>query len=201
MPFDAQGAPEDARWLGSGIPNMLLTGLAQTPGLDVVSSQRVEEILQQMRQAGSGASSPQVLEVARRAGAGAVATGAVFKSGQEVRIDLQLQDVESGRVLGARTARGSDVFPLVDELTREIQSTLRVAGAASTSVAEVSSFVDRGLPPVHGRPEGRRQPPRRRSARPARESRCHRSGLRVRVLRAGGRDALHRGHRRVGALS
>jgi tetratricopeptide (TPR) repeat protein len=140
MPFDAQGAPDDARWLGNGIPNMLLTGLAQTPGLDVVSSQRVGEILQQMRQDGTNAPSGQVLEVARRAGAGAVATGAVFKSGQEVRIDLQVQDVESGRVLGARTARGSDVFPLVDELTREIQSTLRMTSAApAAGVAEVSS--------------------------------------------------------------
>ena len=140
MPFDAQGAPEDARWLGSGVPNMLLTGLAQIPGLDVVSSQRVDEILQQVRQEGGDASKSQVLEVARRAGAGAVATGAVFKSGQEVRIDLQLQDVESGRVLGARTARGTDVFPLVDELTREIQSTLKVTSAApAAGVAEVSS--------------------------------------------------------------
>ncbi len=140
MPFDAQGAPEEARWLGKGVPNMLLTGLAQTPGLDVISSQRVEEILHQMRQAGTDTSGGQVLEVARRTGAGAVATGAVFKSGQEVRIDLQLQDVESGRVLGARTARGADVFPLVDQLTREIQNALRMGSrAAPTSVAEVSS--------------------------------------------------------------
>jgi serine/threonine protein kinase/tetratricopeptide (TPR) repeat protein len=140
MPFDAQGAPDDARWLGHGVPNMLLTGLAQTPGLDVVSSQRVEEILQQVRQSGADTPSAQVLEVARRAGAGAVATGAVFKSDQEIRIDLQVQDVASGRVLGARTARGSDVFPLVDELTREIQSTLRMTSAApSGGVAEVSS--------------------------------------------------------------
>jgi tetratricopeptide (TPR) repeat protein len=80
-----------------------------------------------------------VLEVARRAGAGAVATGAVFKSGPEVRIDLQLQDVATGRVLGARTARGGDVFPLVDELTKEIQTTLRMGGAAAPSVADVSS--------------------------------------------------------------
>jgi serine/threonine protein kinase/tetratricopeptide (TPR) repeat protein len=139
MPFDAQGTSDDARWLGSGVQNMLLTGLAQTPGLDVVSSQRVDEVLQQMRAAGTDASKGQVLEVARRAGAGAVATGAVFKAGQEVRIDLQIQDVESGRVLGARTARGADVFPLVDQLTRDIQGTLGVAGTAATSVAEVSS--------------------------------------------------------------
>ncbi len=140
MPFDAQGAPDAARWLGQGVPNMLLTGLAQTPGLDVVSSQRVDEILQQMAQSGTPTKQGQVLEIARRAGAGAVATGAVFKSGQEVRIDLQLQDVESGRFLSARTVRGSDVFPLVDELTREIQGTLRLAGAASAGgVAEVSS--------------------------------------------------------------
>jgi tetratricopeptide (TPR) repeat protein len=139
MPLDAQGAPEDARWLGNGVQNMLLTGLAQTPGLDVVSSQRVDEVLQQMRAAGTDASTGQVLEIARRAGAGAVATGAVFKAGEEVRIDLQIQDVGSGRVLGARSARGSDVFPLVDQLTRDIQGTLNVAGAAAASVAEVSS--------------------------------------------------------------
>ena len=45
MYFQDHTGAEEIRWLSTGLPDMLLTGLAQTPGLDVVSSQRIHEIL------------------------------------------------------------------------------------------------------------------------------------------------------------
>ncbi|MFB3126248.1 MAG: tetratricopeptide repeat protein, partial [Candidatus Acidiferrales bacterium] len=141
MPFENLGGSEETRWLSQGLPNMLLTGLAQTPGLDVVSSQRLHEIL---RQIGGGKAETieksQVLEIARRAGAGAVVVGSIFQAGPEIRIDVQVEDVASGRVLFARSVRGEQVFPLIDELTEHIRTSLNLAGGpAGRSIAELTS--------------------------------------------------------------
>ena len=46
MPFENPGGAQDTGWLTSGLPGMLVTGLGQTPGLDVIGSQRIDEILQ-----------------------------------------------------------------------------------------------------------------------------------------------------------
>jgi serine/threonine protein kinase len=50
MYFEDHTGAEEIRWLSSGLPSMLLTGLAQTPGLDVVSSQRIHEVLKKVGQ-------------------------------------------------------------------------------------------------------------------------------------------------------
>ena len=139
--FESLSGDEEIRWLSRGLPNMLVTDLAQTPGLDVVSSQRIHEILKQIGQENLESIDKSVVtEVARRAGAGAVVVGSIFKSGEEVRIDVQVEDVGSGRVLSAESVRGSDVFPLVDELTARIRSSLNVGDRpAGLPIADVTT--------------------------------------------------------------
>jgi len=120
---------------------MLVTGLAQTPGLDVVSSERIDEILGDL----GGATletldRSQVLEVGRRAGAGALIAGNVFAAGGTFRIDARVQEVATGCVVSAYSVTGPDVFPLVDELTGRIRNSLQMAAdSAARSVAEVTS--------------------------------------------------------------
>ncbi len=131
MYFEDHTGAQEIRWLSRGLPDMLVTGLAQTPGLDVVSSERIHEILRQVGKDNLEAvDRGLVSDVARRAGAGAFVMGSIFKSGSEIRIDVRVEDVESGRLLAAQSVRGQDVFPLVDELTGRIRSGLRLEGAA-----------------------------------------------------------------------
>jgi len=139
--FESLSGDEEIRWLSRGLPNMLVTDLAQTPGLDVVSSQRIHEILKQIGQENlESIDKGVVTEVARRAGAGAVVIGSIFKSGEEVRIDVQVEDVGTGRVLSAESVRGNDVFPLVDELTARIRSSLNVGDQpAGLPIADVTT--------------------------------------------------------------
>ena len=141
MYFEDHTGAEEIRWLSTGLPNMLLTGLAQTPGLDVVSSQRIHEILRQIGQENlESIDKSLVADVARRAGAGAVVVGSIYKAGEEIRIDVQLEDVASGRILSAESVRGSDVFPLVDELTGRIRTSLNLGDRpAGRSIAEVTT--------------------------------------------------------------
>lgn len=139
--FESPGGEQETRWLTAGLPGMLVTGLGQTPGLDVVGSQRIDEILKDLGVPEGGRIDPsRVLDVGRRAGAGAMVVGNIFKVGSELRIDVQLQDVASGRVLGAHSVRGADAFALADDLTGRILTSLNVSSADGTRrVAEVTS--------------------------------------------------------------
>jgi len=141
MPFDCTAASEDLRWLRQGVPDMLVTGLAQTQGLDVVSSERLLEILDRLAPESTEAIAPgQVLEVARRAGAGAVVVGSVIGAGPELRIDVRVQDPSDGRLLFAHGVRGDEVFALVDEITERIRADLGLAtAAADRGMAELTS--------------------------------------------------------------
>ena len=141
LTFENPSGSSEVGWLARGLPSMLVTGLAQTPGLDVVGSQRIDEILKDLGQQGTATlDKSRVLEVGRRAGAGALVVGSVFKTGNEVRIDVQVQDVGSGRVLGAHSVHGADVFPLADDLTARIRSSLSLDGAeAGRKIADVTS--------------------------------------------------------------
>ena len=138
--FDNPGRTEEAAWLTTGLPGMLVTGLGQTPGVDVVSSQRVDEIVKDLGMTDGRIDPSRVLEVGRRAGAGAIVVGNIFKAGSDFRIDVQVQDVGSGRLLGAHTVRGTDVFALADDLTGRVLRSLGVAVRDdSRGVAEVTS--------------------------------------------------------------
>ncbi|MCA9728523.1 MAG: tetratricopeptide repeat protein, partial [Candidatus Eisenbacteria bacterium] len=139
--FRTHGGTEEMRWLASGVPSMLLTGLAQTPGLDVVSSARVEEILEKIgKQRATEIDQAILAEVARRSGAGAAVIGNIFYAGETLRIDVQVEDVETGKLLFAKEATGRDVFPIVDELAVAIRQGLSLEDTGpERSIAEVSS--------------------------------------------------------------
>jgi len=141
MSFDNVGGAEETAWLSKGVPAMLLTGLAQTRGLDVVSVQRLQETLDQ-----SGAQSldsldgRQISQIAKRAGAGAVLVGSIIQAGSGMRIDAQLEDLATGRVLLAESVVGTDLFAMVDQLSARIRAGIGFGGATNVrGVADVST--------------------------------------------------------------
>ncbi len=142
MSFDVSGAtPTDTAWLSRGVPSMLLTGLAQTRGLDLVSSRRLADAARQIGAPGlDSLDRSRAADVARRAGAGALVLGTIFRSGAEIRIDAQMEDLATGRVLVAESVRGADVFTLVDQLASRIRDGVGLQNAAGVrGVADVSS--------------------------------------------------------------
>ncbi len=112
MGFENHTSSPDLAWLTTGVPTMLRTGLAEMPRVRVVSEQGLLEDGADRR------------EAARGAGASAVVAGSIFKQGAEYRIDVQVEDVKEARILAARSARGEDVFRLVDDLTRWVRDTV-----------------------------------------------------------------------------
>ncbi len=135
--FENRTGSDELNWLEAGVPEMLLTGLAQTPGLDVVASQRIYEVVNRMKPSDSGPVG--YMEVARRVGAGAVVTGSVFNAAGEMRIDVQVADVASGRLLSGYSVNGAEIFSLVDELAGSICDGLGVTSSANPPVAQVTT--------------------------------------------------------------
>ncbi|MBN2381307.1 protein kinase [bacterium] len=112
-------------WLCRGLPGMLLTGLAQTTGLNVISSQRIQELTNKFA-SGSDVSLDRtaISRISQQAGATAVVYGSIYQAGLEIRIDAQVEDVGSGHLLTAQNVRGRDVFALVDQLVAQIRKSL-----------------------------------------------------------------------------
>jgi TolB-like protein/tetratricopeptide (TPR) repeat protein len=140
MNFENVAGAADTAWLSKGVPRMLVTGLAQTSGLHIVSAQHLEEAARKM----GGASvdvlnSAEFADIARQSGADAVVSGTIMKAGDGIRVDVQLHDLASGRVLVADSARGADVFAVVDHLTMRIRTAAGFSNADVRRVAEVSS--------------------------------------------------------------
>jgi tetratricopeptide (TPR) repeat protein len=143
MNFVAAGAApgDETAWLSSGVPNMLVTGLAQTRGLEIVGPERLASAAKQMT-GGTFESleKADAVKVARHAGAGAVVVGNIFRSGKEIRIDARLEDLSTGRVLVAESVRGMDLFAMVDELSAKVRTGVGIGTTATfRPVTEIST--------------------------------------------------------------
>jgi tetratricopeptide (TPR) repeat protein len=140
-PFDNVSGNRDLAWLSLGLPRMVTTGLAQIRGLQVVSAQYLDEAGKSLGNTPlDRMSSTEFAEVARRSGAAAVVSGTVMRAGEEIRVDIELHDLSSGRVLAAESGRGADVFAIADHLIARIGSAAGFdATAGVRRVADVSS--------------------------------------------------------------
>ncbi|HEX9724101.1 MAG TPA: winged helix-turn-helix domain-containing protein [Vicinamibacteria bacterium] len=128
MHFDNHIDSEEYAWLSGGIPSMLRSGLAGASGLRVMSSEKVQGVVRQIRgEQGSEQLDESLFpEIARRSGASYFLVGSVVKSGAEIRVDTQLESVSDGRIVAAHSARGTDILALADELAEEIGRSLEL---------------------------------------------------------------------------
>ena len=123
LPFtNITGSPADA-WIGAGIAETLVADLQGTPGLTVVTRERLmtafgDAGLVTGGAAGEGA----VLDVGRRLGARWVVSGGYQRLGDEIRITARLVEVETGAVIRAAKVDGAldDLFALQDRLAGEL---------------------------------------------------------------------------------
>jgi TolB-like protein/Flp pilus assembly protein TadD len=135
------GSPENA-WLGKGLPSMVVTGLAQTPDVEVVGIERLGDAARQIGAANLDAvDRAKFAELARRAGARFILNGTIVQAGSELRIDARVEDLSSGVVRFADSVRGADVLALADQLAARVREGLDVqtAPGAVRRVADVAS--------------------------------------------------------------
>ena len=99
--------------LGRPLADMLATDLARSPGLQVISTARMYDLLGKSGPTSDTAGA--VYRAAREAGATELLDGTLFDmGGGRLRLDLRRTDVESGNVRKAYSVEGKDLFALVE---------------------------------------------------------------------------------------
>jgi serine/threonine protein kinase/Flp pilus assembly protein TadD len=147
MYFDNLADPEDQRKLGEIATNLLITDLSESQYLDVVSSQRLYDILKLLGREGEKKIDRNVAtEVARKAGSRWMLSGSILQVEPQMIITCQLVDVEGGSAIASQRITGEaddDIFALVDKLTVEIKNDLSLPAEAQAEpdrpVADVTT--------------------------------------------------------------
>jgi serine/threonine protein kinase/tetratricopeptide (TPR) repeat protein len=113
-------------WLRTGLTDMLVTDLSQSPDVEVLPTDRLVQILGELRrQDDRTISFETVQEIAKRAGVNTVILGSYVKAGDTIRINVKLQEPSSGKIVTSERVEAigeSNLFPTVDDLTRRIKT-------------------------------------------------------------------------------
>jgi tetratricopeptide (TPR) repeat protein len=120
------GRPDDA-WMGTGLAETVSAGLAEVPGLAVVSRERILEVLREMGLPADADDPALAVRVGREVGAHGVVSGAIQSLGDRIRVTARVTEAATGKVvLNPRVdgARGA-IFDLQDRLVAELVAGLR----------------------------------------------------------------------------
>jgi tetratricopeptide (TPR) repeat protein len=123
--------------LGQPLADMLATNLARGPGVRVISSVRMLELIRQL--GGASDSIGTVSAAARQAGAAELIDGSLYAiAPNRYRLDLRRVDLASGAVIRAYRVEGGDLFALADSGTTGLVPDLGGAPPAG-SLTEAST--------------------------------------------------------------
>ncbi len=129
--FENLTGDSDLDWLRHGLTEMLVTDLSQSPGIRVLGTDRLYQILKDLNRLDERITSFEVVqEVAERANVGTVLLGSFMKAGDTIRISVKIQEAASGEILTSRDVEGvgeSSLFAMVDDLSRDVRQELAVA--------------------------------------------------------------------------
>jgi len=139
LPFqNASGDPE-LSWLGPGLAEMLRTDVGQTASLRTVSSDRLHQVLKDLRIAADTPIEEVTLRrIAEFANADTVVWGQFLKLGEQIRIDATIRDFERHETtsLKAEAADEQQLLRAVQELAQGVRDNLALSGKAVKELEE-----------------------------------------------------------------
>ncbi|HVP57039.1 MAG TPA: FlgO family outer membrane protein [bacterium] len=134
MYFDNLVDRADTERLGEIVTNLLITSLSESKYINVVSSQRLYDILKLLGKEGAKSIDRDVAtQVATRAGARWMLLGSILQTQPQVILTSQLVDVESGKVGASQRITGEvgeKIFPIVDRLATGLKQDLALPAEA-----------------------------------------------------------------------
>jgi len=129
--FENLSGDENLDWLRTGLTDMLVTDLAQSPNIRVLGTDRLHQILEDIGAADDQMTSADVVEaVATEGNVENVLLGSFARAGNMIRISARLQSAATGEILASETVEGEGeeaIFRLVDDLTKRIKSQFDMA--------------------------------------------------------------------------
>lgn len=145
MYFENMTNSEDNQRLGEIVTNLLITDLSESEYMEVVSGQRLYDILKLQGKEGEKViDRSTATDVASHAGAKWMLLGSILQEEPIFIVTSQLVDVKTGKVAASQRVTGDEgekIFSVVDKLTNEIKQDLAlpVASDADAPVAEVTT--------------------------------------------------------------
>ena len=147
MFFENRTGDKSLQWLQKGLTEMLIRSLSQSPSLNVLSIDRLFEIMERLNREGNGAAVDldMAAVVAEEANVEAVLFGQVVRRGDSLQIRVKVKDPEESGILKETSVNGEgleNLFSMVDELTSKIRSDLNVTfekSDRSKSIAELTT--------------------------------------------------------------
>lgn len=145
------------------LPEMLTTNLGRVGTLGMVSQARLYQLLET-----EGTDDPAAgdfVRAAERAGAHDILDGALYRrENGQLRLDVRIIDLGTGRVTAARQVEAADVFALADSATARIVASLGVTVAPPLRVSDVTTnsvmafrFYEEGLRALRNRDRSARR--------------------------------------------
>jgi eukaryotic-like serine/threonine-protein kinase len=132
LPFRNASGASSLEWLGPQMAAMLRTDVGQSSSLQTVPSDRVGQILHDLRIGSDSSVDPDTLRrVAEATNADRVLWGQFAKFGNKIHIDATLQDLKRSRSfsLKAIAAQEEDVPRAMEQLAKDVQKKLAFSGA------------------------------------------------------------------------
>jgi tetratricopeptide (TPR) repeat protein len=159
LPFENNTGSPQMDWLRTGLTDMMVTDLSQSPNVEVLSTDRLVQILESMQRLDDKVISFEtVQELARRAGVETVLVGSYVKAGDVIRINTKLQDAATGRIISSERVDAPNeaaLFPTIDDLTRRIKARFTASSGnpltgllRSPAAADSPIILDRDLKDV-----------------------------------------------------
>ncbi len=147
MYFENLAEPDDSLQYGEIATNLLITDLAESQYMQVVSSQRLYDILKFLGQEGTKIIDRSIAsEVAQKSGSRWLLTGSILQIEPHLILTSQIINASNGDVVATQKVTGKesqDIFSLVDQLSVEIKSDLALPAEAyeepDPAVADVTT--------------------------------------------------------------
>lgn len=134
MYFDNLAEPNDPQKLGEITASLLIADLSESGYLQVVSSQRLYDILKLLGKSEIDITNKDMAtQIAEKAGAKWTLTGSILQVDPQLIITTQITEVSSGNLIASQRITGADgenLFNLVDRLTVRVKIDLSLPAAA-----------------------------------------------------------------------
>jgi len=125
------------------LPNLLVADLAQSKYIRLLSEDKLYNILNQLNQLDAETYTSEVLkQVATQGGVNHILQGTYAKAGDEIRINVMLQEANTGELIGSESVAGTgekSIFFMIDELTTKIKANLKL------TLEEITSDIDKEI--------------------------------------------------------
>jgi len=136
--FENRSGKPEMDWLRDGLADMLATGLSASPHITVIAPRQLDRGLR--RSPAAPIRLEDGLAAARQSGASSIIMGAFASLGDMVRLDTQIYDAATGRLLGGESLtvqKPELLLAQIDAMTSKLATRLGAPILAQTRLTEV----------------------------------------------------------------